>query len=73
MKKFFSFVAAVIFAGSMMAATSMTCAEAAAAALSVSANNEEYNNGEEIEVVGYQHRILVERRHDEFLDGRRFS
>lgn len=53
MKKFFSFVAAVIFAGSMMAATSMTCAEAAAAALSVSANNEEYNNGEEIEVVGY--------------------
>lgn len=53
MKKFFAFVAAVVFAGSMMAATSMTCAEAAAAALSVSGNNVEYNNGEEIEVVGY--------------------
>ncbi len=53
MRKFFSLIAAVLFAGSMMAATSMTCAEAAAAALSVSANNEEYNNGEEIEVVGY--------------------
>ena len=33
MKKFFSLFAAVLFAGSMMAATSMTCAEAAAAAL----------------------------------------
>ena len=53
MKKFFSVIAAVVFAGSMMAATSMTCAEAAAAALSVSGNNVEYNNGEEIEVVGY--------------------
>lgn len=53
MKKFFSVIAAVLFAGSMMAATSMTCAEAAAAALSVSGNNVEYNNGEEIEVVGY--------------------
>ena len=53
MKKFFAFVAAVAFAGSMFAATSMTCAEAATAALSVSGNNVEYNNGEEIEVVGY--------------------
>ncbi len=33
MKKLFSLFAAVLFAGSMMAATSMTCAEAAAAAL----------------------------------------
>ena len=53
MKKFFAFVAAVAFAGSMMAATSMTCAEAATAALSVSGNNVEYNDGEEIEVTGY--------------------
>ena len=53
MKKFFAFVAAIAFAGSMFAATSMTCAEAATAALSVSGNNVEYNNGEEIEVVGY--------------------
>ena len=53
MKKFFSLIAAVCFAGSMMAATSMTCAEAAEAALSVSANNEEYNGGEEIVVEGY--------------------
>ena len=53
MKKFFAFVAATLFAGSMMAATTMTCADAAAAALSVSANNELYNNGEEIEVTGY--------------------
>lgn len=58
MKKFFSFVAAVVFAGSMMAATSMTCAEAAAAALTVSGNNVEYNNGEEIEVVGYVTNIV---------------
>lgn len=36
-----------------MAATTMTCADAATAALSVSANNELYNNGEEIEVTGY--------------------
>ena len=36
-----------------MAATTMTCADAAAAALSVSGNNVEYNNGEEIEVTGY--------------------
>lgn len=36
-----------------MAATSMTCAEARTAALSVSANNELYNNGEEIEVQAY--------------------
>lgn len=53
MKKFFSLIAAVLFAGGMMAATVMTCADAATAALSVSANNEEYNNGEEIEVTGY--------------------
>ena len=53
MKKLFSFLAAVLFAGSMMAATSMTCAEARTAALSVSANNELYNNGEEIEVQAY--------------------
>lgn len=53
MKKFFSVIAAVLFAGSMMAATVMTCADAASAALSVSANNEEYNSGEEIEVTGY--------------------
>ena len=36
-----------------MAATTMTCADAATAALSVSGNNVEYNNGEEIEVTGY--------------------
>lgn len=36
-----------------MAATTMTCADAATAALSVSADNELYNNGEEIEVTGY--------------------
>lgn len=53
MKKFFAFVAAIAFAGSMMAATTMTCADAATAALSVSGNNVEYNNGEEIEVTGY--------------------
>lgn len=53
MKKLFSFVAAALFAGSMMAATTMTCAEAREAALSVSGNNVEYNNGEEIEVTGY--------------------
>ena len=53
MKKLFTFVAAALFAGSMMAATSMTCAEARTAALSVSANNELYNNGEEIEVQAY--------------------
>ena len=53
MKKFFAFVAAIALAGSMMAATSMTCADAATAALSVSGNNVEYNNGEEIEVTGY--------------------
>ena len=53
MKKFFAFVAAVLFAGSMMAATEMTCADAAAAALSVSANNELYNDGEEIVVEGF--------------------
>ncbi len=53
MKKFFSFMAAALFAGSMMAATTMTCAEAREAALSVSGNNVEYNNGEEIEVTGY--------------------
>ena len=53
MKKFFSLISAVLFAGGMMAATTMTCAEAATAALSVSENNVEYNNGEEIEVTGY--------------------
>ena len=53
MKKFFTVIAAVLFAGSMMAATTMTCADAATAALSVSGNNVEYNNGEEIEVTGY--------------------
>ena len=53
MKKIFSLFAAALFAGSMMAATAMTCAEAREAALSVSANNEEYNNGEEIECTGY--------------------
>ncbi len=53
MKKFFSFMAAALFAGSMMAASTMTCAEAREAALSVSGNNVEYNNGEEIEVTGY--------------------
>ena len=53
MKKFFSLVAATLFVGSMMAATTMTCAEAAAAAATVSGNNVEYNNGEEIEVTGY--------------------
>ena len=36
-----------------MAATTKTCADAATAALSVSADNELYNNGEEIEVTGY--------------------
>lgn len=36
-----------------MAATTMTCADAATAALSVSADNELYNNSEEIEVTGY--------------------
>ena len=53
MKKFFSVIAAVLFAGSMMAATTMTCADAATAALSVSGNNVEYNDGELIEVTGY--------------------
>ena len=53
MKKILSLFAVALFAGSMMAATTMTCADAAAAALSVSANNELYNNGEEIEVTGY--------------------
>ena len=53
MKKILSLFAAVLFAGSMMAATVMTCAEAREAALSVSANNELYNNGEEIEVTAY--------------------
>lgn len=53
MRKFFTVIAAVLFAGSMMAATTMTCADAATAALSVSADNELYNNGEEIEVTGY--------------------
>lgn len=53
MKKFFTVIAAVLFTGSMMAATTMTCADAATAALSVSGNNVEYNNGEEIEVTGY--------------------
>ena len=53
MKKILSLFAAVLFAGSMMAATAMTCADAREAALSVSANNEEYNNGEEIECTGY--------------------
>ena len=53
MKKFFSFVAAALFAGTMMAATTMTCADARTAALSVSANNELYNNGEQIEVTGF--------------------
>lgn len=41
-----------------MAATTMTCADAAAAALSVSGNNVEYNNGEEIEVTGYVTNIV---------------
>lgn len=45
MKKLFSLFAAVLFAGSMMAATSMTCAEAAAAALGGST--------EEVTCVGY--------------------
>ena len=36
-----------------MAATEMTCADAREAALSVSENNELYNNGEEIAVQGY--------------------
>ena len=36
-----------------MAATTMTCAEAATAALSVENNNDLYNNGEEILVEGY--------------------
>ena len=40
MKKFFSFFAAVLFAGSMMAATPLTCAEAAAQA--ANAGDEEY-------------------------------
>ena len=53
MKKFFTILAAILFAGSMTAATSMTCAEAAEAALSVSGNNVEYNDGEEIVVEGY--------------------
>lgn len=53
MRKFFTVIAAVLFAGSMMAATTKTCADAATAALSVSADNELYNNGEEIEVTGY--------------------
>ena len=53
MKKILSLFAVALFAGSMMAATTMTCADAATAALSVSANNELYNNGEEIEVTGY--------------------
>lgn len=53
MKKFFTFFAAALTAITMSAATTMTCADAAAAALSVSANNEEYNNGEEIVVQGY--------------------
>ena len=53
MRKILSLFAAVLFAGSMMAATTMTCAEARDAALSVSANNELYNDGEEIEATGY--------------------
>ena len=53
MKKIFSIFAAVLFAGSMMAATEMTCADAATAALSVSKNNALYNDGEEIAVTGY--------------------
>ena len=50
MKKFFTFFAAALTAITMSAATTMTCADAATAALSVSANNELYNNGEEIVV-----------------------
>lgn len=53
MKKFFTFFAAALTAITMSAATTMTCADAATAALSVSANNELYNNGEEIVVQGY--------------------
>ena len=53
MKKFFSVITAVFIASSMMAATVMTCSEAATAALSVTGNNVEYNSGEEIEVTGY--------------------
>jgi len=53
MKKFFSLIAAVLFAGSMFAATEMTCAQAREAALSVANNNDLYNNGEEIEVTGF--------------------
>lgn len=53
MKKFFAFVTAALLAGSMMAAESMTCAQAREAALSVSKNNELYNNGAEYEVQGY--------------------
>lgn len=45
MKKIFSLFAAVLFAGSMMAATEMTCAEAAAAALA--------GNTDEVVVEGY--------------------
>ena len=63
MRKIFSFIAAILFVESMMAEeinpTSMTCAEAAAAALSVSGNNVEYNNGEIIVVEGYVTEIAV--------------
>ena len=60
MKKLFSLIATVLFAGGMMAATTMTCAEARTAALGVSGNNVEYNSGEEIEVTGYVTSIAFE-------------
>lgn len=53
MKKFFSFVAAAFVALTMTAQGYMTCAEAAAAALTVSANNELYNDGATYIVEGY--------------------